>query len=217
MDMKQSLYNLYSSHQRTFESIVAQFPGQDVAGPLLLSPSEKYQQQARKLLIVGQETKGWGYYADNIEAGMRHYEEFNVGQGYYSSPFWNVTRKVERLLRNQEYSCAWTNISKFDVEHKRASGEQLAAISEIDSLLIKEIEIIQPDIVLFYTGPDFDSRIVKLFPGIRMEQVPGFDLRQVARLRHKLLPGMAIRSCHPNSLRLRKLEPGFLEYVSSLL
>lgn len=154
--MKHQLKKLYKSYQKSFEAITLKFPNADIAGPLLMSPNELYHKQKNKLLIIGQEIKGWGYHSSDIDAGMKHYEDFNLGANYYSSPFWNITRKVERLLGNVEYSCAWTNISKFDVNAKRPQGDYLTEISKIDHLLIKEISILNPDVVLFFTGPDLD-------------------------------------------------------------
>ncbi len=144
--MKLKLENLYQDYVPLFVSIVYQFPDIDIAGPLLISPNGNYENQKVKLLVIGQETNGWGYHSEDIKIGMRHYEEFNLGEKYYSSPFWNVTRKVERLLGNNDFSCAWTNISKYDVEAGRPFGNYLIEISKIDDLLIKEIEILRPDL-----------------------------------------------------------------------
>lgn len=211
--MKLQLKELYQRYQNSFEAITRKFPNADIAGPLLMSPNSLYQKQKNKLLIIGQETKGWGYHSSDIDAGMKLYEDFNLGVKYNSSPFWNITRKIERLLGNDEYSCAWTNISKFDVNAKRPLGEYLSKISEIDDLLIKEIEILNPNVVLFFTGPNLDYRIRNVFSQIVYKSIEGFTSRQFCKLNHSVLPIRTFRSYHPKSLRIRKIEEPFIKYL----
>jgi hypothetical protein len=57
-------------------------------------------------LAIGQETYGWEIFSDVVTeeecAGMMSaYEDFNVGEKYYASPFWNVIRKIETALGNE--------------------------------------------------------------------------------------------------------------------
>jgi hypothetical protein len=215
MSVREELRQLYHNYQHKFEEVVKPFPNDDIAGPLLMSPDDTYSNQRIKLLIVGQETNGWGYFSSNIDEGMIHYENFNLGIDYYSSPFWNITRKVERLLGNDEYSCAWTNISKYDVNAKRPSGSHLKEIEKIDDLLLKEIKVLKPDVVIFYTGPDLDYRLKKIFNSLTYKSIEGFTERQFTRLIHPLLPQLSFRSYHPRSLRMRKVEAAFIEYLKN--
>lgn len=93
--MKELLLKAYQNWHADFKSVKAKFIEEDMAGPFLMSPNEKYAQQPFPLLVIGQETNGWGYHVDDLNKQMEVYEEFNVGIDYYASPFWNVTRKVE--------------------------------------------------------------------------------------------------------------------------
>ncbi|GAB3857087.1 hypothetical protein GCM10028822_30230 [Hymenobacter terrigena] len=212
--MNETLHTLYTSWQADFENVIRQFRGIDLAGPLLMSPNALYNQQKNPLLIVGQETKGWAYlHGADMRAQMKAYETFNVAEGYYPSPFWNVTRKVEQALGNAAYSCAWTNVSKFDVAGGRAQGEQERVISSLDDLLSSEINIIKPKVCLFYTGPDFDERIEQVFPGLRYQAVDGWPERELATLVHPALPPLTFRTYHPNYLRRSSREGGFIEFM----
>ncbi|MGN7821111.1 hypothetical protein ACTJJB_13350 [Chitinophaga sp. 22536] len=103
---------------------MSQFPDNALAGPFLMSPNAAYSNQKLRLLIVGQETCGWGDSADVAEQ-MEVYESFNIGENYRATPFWNMARKIERALGNEEYSCAWSNVSKFDLDGGRAYGKFL--------------------------------------------------------------------------------------------
>lgn len=214
--MKEKLLKAYQDRKADFKSVKTQFADKNMAGPFLMSPNDKYAGQPYPLLIVGQETKGWGYHVDDLSKQMEVYENFNVGIDYYASPFWNVTRKVEKALGNEPHTCTWTNISKFDLEGGRAYGECETAIATLDNLLVTEINIIKPKVCLFFTGPSFDGRIKNMFPDIEFATVPGHTTRQLSQLKHPDLPLLTFRSYHPNYLRRSKLEPEFINFIVGL-
>jgi hypothetical protein len=214
--MKEELFRLYQERQTNFKNVVGTFPGDDLAGPFLMSPAPHYREQKKPLLIVGQETNGWTYHVDEIQKQMDTYEEFEVGKGFDSTTFWNVTRKVENVLGNEPHSCAWTNLSKFDLYGGKSYGKYEKVISTVDKILVDEIKIINPKICLFFTGPDFDSRLKKVFEGVEFEAIGNWNIKQFCRLRHPELPEYSFRSYHPKSLRLRRLENDLLEYLSKI-
>jgi len=180
-----------------------------------MSPSAIYSQQKFPLLIIGQETNGWLDSPKNLQNMLTSYEKFNVGETYRSSPFWSITRKLESILGNERYSCAWTNLSKFDVNNKRATGTYEKAISTLDNLLIDEIKIVTPSICRFLTGPAFDERVKRIFPSIEFVPIQGWNSSQFCKLKHPYLPEHTYRSYHPKSLRLRKLESNFINFFST--
>lgn len=213
--MKNRLFELYSSKQEEFDTIKVSIKNAKAFGPFLMSPNDKYQKQTNKLLVIGQETKGWENFND-LKKQMSVYEGFNLGIKYYSSPFWNVMRKLERGLKNAEYSSAWTNISKFDVDRKRPVGEHEKIISKIDYLLRDEIEILKPDMCMFFTSHTFDFRLKKIFPGIEFVRVPNFDKKVICRLKHQNLPENTFRTYHPRYLRTSKNEEKFVQFIKSI-
>jgi hypothetical protein len=212
--MKEKLLEAYQNRQVDFKNVKSKFLEKDMAGPFLMSPNEKYPLQSHPLLIVGQETNGWDHYIDDLSKQMKVYENFNVGIKYYSSPFWNVTRKVEKALGNEPHSCAWTNISKFDVDGGRANGQVETAIATLDNLLLAEIEIIKPDVCIFFTGPSFDWRIKNIFPDVEFKNIPEYSPRQLSQLQHPNLPILTFRSYHPNYLRRSGLESKFINFIT---
>ena len=213
--MKNTLFELYSRKANEFEDVKTQVKSGKTYGPFLMSPNSEYSKQNNKLLIIGQETKGWENYKD-ITKQMAVYEGFNLGINYYSSPFWNVMRKVERALKNKEYSSAWTNISKFDVDRKRPTGENEKIISKLDNLLIEELEITKPKICIFFTSHTFDHRIKKIFSEIEFVSVPGFEKKVLCKLKHKDLPNETYRTYHPRYLRTGKMENKFIEFIKTI-
>ena len=214
--MKEHLFNLYNSKLSAFVSVRQRFAETQMAGPFLISPNEKYNEQPKPLLIVGQETKDWGYHIEDISEQMAVYERFNLGESYYSSPFWNITRKIEGILGNEPYSCTWSNISKFDVNKGRAYGEYETAISSLDNILLDEIRILRPKVCIFYTGPDFDYRIKSVFQGVEFLPLENYSIRQFCQLKHSDLPALTFRSYHPNFIRRSRMEAGFLKAIASL-
>lgn len=214
--MKEELLRLYQNKQVNFKNVLGTFPNDDLAGPFLMSPAPHYRKQKQPLLIVGQETNGWTYHVDELHKQMDTYEEFEVGKGFDSTTFWNVTRKVEHVLGNEPYSCAWTNLSKFDLYGGKSYGKYEKVISSLDEILVEEIKIIDPKVCLFFTGPDFDTRLKKIFESVQFEPIGNWNVKQFCRLIHPELPEYSFRSYHPKSLRLRRLENDLLDYLSKI-
>lgn len=219
--MKKQLLELYQSRQAEFIKIADQFPKDKLGGPYLMSPSDDFSKQQCRLLVIGQETFGWMDSPKHLDTMMRVYEEFNVGKRNangktYNSPFWNLTRKLETAIGIEKYSCAATNISKFDVNQKRATGKHELAISSIDNILLAEVQILKPQICIFFTGPAFDERIKNIFSGITYESVGEWPQSQFCKLNHSVLPTHSYRTYHPRYLRMRKLEGRFVEFFQKL-
>ena len=77
-------------------------------------------------------------------------------------------RIIEKVLQNKPHSCAWTNLNKFDLNCKRPKGQHETVISTLDNILLDELKIVKPDFILFYTGPNFDERIKRIFTNIKI-------------------------------------------------
>jgi hypothetical protein len=215
--MKQELFKLYQNHRSNFKNVRDLFPADDLRGPCLISPSSKYANHTNRLLIIGQETKGWECEIDDIEKQMKVYEDFNLGEKYYSSPYYNVTRKVEDKLGNERYSNAQTNINKFDVGGKHPNGKHEIAIATLDKILIDEIKILKPKICIFFTGHAFDNRLNKIFPGLEFNEVAEFNKMEFCQLKHPLLPELSFRAYHPGYLRRRGKEKKFLDFMGKVM
>ena len=214
--MKEKLFETYSNRKSDFDYINNNCTGK-INGPFLLSPTEKYNKQPYPLLIIGQETNGFCKDEVNLKKRMDCYERFDCGRGYKPSPFWNVTRKIEKVLGDEPYSCAWTNISKYDQENKTPSPENAKFISKVDDLLIEEVQILKPKVCLFFTSYKFDQRIQNIFDGIEFLPVDNFEKKQVCQLKHESLPELTFRTYHPGYLRQGRLEGRFIELIKSIV
>ena len=214
--MKEALYNLYREKQPLFRSVVKRFPFDDLAGPFLMSPDSNFRAQALPLLVVGQETSGWTSNVEEIDKQMNVYEEFHAGKSKGYSAFWDNIRKMEALLGNDQFSTAWTNLSKFDLYGIRSYGKYEKAFATADAILAEEVRIVNPGMCMFFTGPYFDTRLKAVFEGLEFIEIPGWNLKQFCVLRHPSLPDLSFRSYHPRSLKLKNLEKNFLSYMSQI-
>ncbi|TKZ36428.1 hypothetical protein [Brachyspira catarrhinii] len=71
------------------------------------------------------------------------------------------------------------------------------------NILKDEIKIINPDIVLFLTGPDYDDYIKTQLEGVKFHKLENSDYEksQFARVEHEVLPKKSFRIYHPNAFR----------------
>jgi hypothetical protein len=212
--LMKALRDLYKRHLGLFADFVHSFPSEDLQGPLLMEPLAYFQQRIR-LFIIGQETGGWHYAYDDIEAQLEIYRKFNLGDKW-RGPFWNITRKVEAILGVERCSCAWSNLNRFDHGGRAPTGKTLGEVSKFDFLVREEIQILKPDICLFYTNRKYDSRIEGLFPGVQFHNIDGLPEGHFTRLNHADLPKLTFRTPHPRAIRMSKQEAPFLAFIRSI-
>lgn len=211
-----TLRDLYQTHLERFAQFVDSFPTETLYGPLLIEPSTCYWKQTSKLLIIGQETKRWYSEYKNIDAQLEKYKEFDTGRHHVASPFWNITRKVELRLGIAPHSCAWSNLNRFDHNGHPPTGEILEEVAKLDFLLRDEIQILRPDICLFYTNRKYDHRIQALYPGIQFHKIDSLLDPHFVRLIHQDLPKHTFRTPHPRTIRTQRWEKAFLTFMQSL-
>ncbi len=184
-----------------------------MSAPQLVHPTDAYRQTRTRLMIVGQETLGWG---DNdsvprdksvpdICAALRQgYRDFNLGGRYGHTPFWSASNRLFHALNPEatERAFIWTNLVKIDDGGKRPSPdivEQTAALA----LLEAEVRAFEPQVVVFFTGPNYDALLQRTFRGVVLSHVA----KSLARVEHPALPVNSFRTYHPRYLRMSKQWP----------
>ena len=212
MDKQQLLNDLYSKHWSEIKDLRNRNP--ELSTPILIKFPTSYLSQNVKLMIIGQQTQGWG--EGGVIDLLACYEDFNFGESYYASPFWNVTRKIERVLNIDKYSIVWSNMNRCDFNAERPPPEIEKDLYVSYPLLLGEIEILRPDVVIFFSGPDFDEHIKHSFSGSSFESVDGFTKRELSSINHELLPQHTYRTYHPKYLRISGIEPRFVEYIEGI-
>jgi hypothetical protein len=179
-----------------------------LSAPLLVVPPVGYSTASVRLMIIGQETLGWGEEIDSgqsapelVEALKHEYRSFDLGSKYRSTPFWNAADCLYDLLNPGGASRAfvWTNLVKMDCERRRPTSvleDSIAAMNLVEA----EIVAFAPNVVVFFTGPRYDDRLLRTFPGARLES----RSRTVSTLVHPDLPVRMFRTYHPKYLRMSR-------------
>ena len=209
MEKMNRLTELYTKHLGQLIATREQYVDLNLEGPLLMD-LDQYWSQPIKLFIVGQETYGWNCDYNDISSQQKTYRNFNMGERYYSSPFWNITRKLERLIGIEAYSCAWSNLNRYDYDGGAPTSEFAVKLSVLDYLLREEVQIIKPDICLFYTNRKYDNRLRAQYEGLSFEEVSGLPFNHFCRLVHPDLPIHSYRTPHPKTIRIQSWEEDFI-------
>ena len=133
------------------------------------------------------------------------YEHCN-GHGsmnYYINPkayfFWSGVRRIS-------YHTTRATLMR-ELQSPTPMPESLQELIDkhLDSLLLSEIQIAQPDIVLFLSTPSYDSYIKQQLEGVTFQaHIDALPIRAAARLECPSITHTAmLRLYHPNALRYR--------------
>ena len=221
-DMQKQLveaYKAFKANNEFDESL-----SRDLTSPLLLSVTERWQASKERVLVVGQETMGWGFdpihnwcdFKENsnvihtLTNGYRSFEFARSNPTNHRSPFWSAYRQFRAALGDEQdgfdTSVLWTNLFRMSItgcsvikEGTPLEVEQLCEASR--GILQAELRILKPTAVVFFTGPNYDRAMDAIFPGIERQTFGDFDKRVLAELSHPDLPVKAWRTYHPAYMR----------------
>jgi hypothetical protein len=217
-----------------------------LSSPLLVAVSDSWLASKFRILVVGQEVLRWafreGQYYDWPFNAIASFQEFKTNQHAVEaliyayrvfdfskhqpenarSPFWTAYRRLRASLeKDKDSSVLWTNLFRMSIDGgsviKNGSSEELLNLQIAQAgLLTDEIRILQPKVVVFFTGPNYDNALVQEFPGIEYRPFKSWMKREVALLSHSELPLCAFRTYHPGFLRRRRLWPILDEVIESI-
>ena len=221
-----TFHELYrSTEEHFFEYLESLQPNTGVSKPILIDFPNDYDKSRKNLLVVGQQTHSW--FNDKIVSPTNRIDDLmkdyrntltDFINGERKSPFW---RAVQEFHANLDVNIFWGNLNKIDIDKKRPSHEIENVLSGDFPFLQREIEIIQPYAVLFFTGPNYDDLIKKIFKGVQFEQVPesGYIDRKLAKvIMPGVLPEKSYRAYHPNYVQRSRLwEKGYIELLKNLI
>jgi hypothetical protein len=213
--------------------------------PLLLSIGTTWSISEQRLLLIGQETRGWAFRSgdyydwphpplasladfqsyDHAVLALAHaYAEFDFAKrqpANYRSPFWRAFRLFrERATSNLIGEVLWSNLFRCSLDgssviNTATSAERQDILAFQQGLLGREIAVLGPTAVLFVTGPSYDFAIDSEFPGATWARVPSYDPRHVSRVVHHALPDRTFRTYHPNYLARSRERWQWLSTLSS--
>jgi hypothetical protein len=214
------------------------------SAPLLISPHERWAASQIKLLVVGQETLRWQYEPEEFDpeaaviksfrefstakngvaAMLELYRRYELGRQHpkLNSPFWRGFRALDTALNPAVDSALWTNLFKVNVNGsvmRNCTRAEIAAIQKAQQGLLRhEIDVLKPDVVVFFTGPRYDSAIRAEFPDVEFlpfDEIPAScaSLSSLALIRASGLPAKTVRSYHPEYLQ-RSRQLGSISVIA---
>jgi hypothetical protein len=215
MSINMQLRDLYYSKLPELISIIETIGNEDVedyTGPFLTQCwEEKYLSSDFKILFVGQEANGWTGFdrpktQNAIDGLLERYIKFELGANY-NTTFWQHIHYINQRLNNADLNFAWSNVLKFG---RSGNGRPTDAVVEQEllkfNILEAEIKILDPDVAIFFSGPNYDLDISQRISGVKFLQCENNELRALARLSHPSLPKKTYRTYHPSHLRQSKKE-----------
>lgn len=175
--LNEQLEILYSRHFDQFINELSTLGKKAFSYPLLLKIDEGKWANARlKIMIFGQETRRWrlDYQENNIQNLMNEYYSYYYKKKYNkarSMAFFKGFDRVKKYIQqyyeyqNDDIAILWNNINKVG---KYSGTGVIDATRKIErehfNVISLEIDILKPDLVIFFTGPDRDGDIKCNFP-----------------------------------------------------
>ena len=208
-----------------------------ISPPMLLRITDKYENHKSKVLVLGQETKGWG--AENIgfeafdtfitntnsvECLCDLYEGFCFAKwsSHKKSPFWRAFRQLAKMSFGEEIfesNVIWSNLVKVDYNRasikKMAWENQLKILEYSKKILERELQILKPTTCVLFTGPNYDSFVAHILG--KQEYVAVLDkypVEEFARFEREGIP--FYRTYHPSYLQ-RSGKWEIVDYLEQLI
>lgn len=222
--MNDKLLQLYSSKWDSLRSALNKINDDDEldikpTNPLLIyiDKENDFESADIRVMIYGQETNTW--YEDfnnDIKPILDCYDKFyNGGQCWtYGGQFWNGFSKFWKMLEekypDKKIRFVWNNIVKIGKSDDK--GFPPDYIYEVErnhfSVINDELQIIKPNLVLFLSGPNYDSIIADNFGQIKYEALAPYSERWLSQVQ---IPNVdfAFRTYHPNFLWRNDIESFF--------
>ncbi|MCX6907855.1 MAG: hypothetical protein NTY01_07420 [Verrucomicrobia bacterium] len=217
----EALADLYRQNWPALREIMSRF--QNLSLPYLIWVHPDYEKANIRLVVVGKETNGWEGQGERtnldtsnqaVEKLMRLYREFKLGIKYIGkASYWTPVHDLYQRLNPKGPTLGFValNASKMDQGSKTPNKEVRDAIIAT-GLLRDEIRILEPDVVVFHTGPYYESWLDGWFPDLKRT---GDKL--LCRLEAAGLPKHSFRSYHPQYLnRISKRKAVFDQIVAEV-
>lgn len=181
-------------------------------GPLLMHCWEKeYLQSEFKILFFGRESNGWmGDLILNVEDCINKYQDFELCENGNYTTFWQYVYETKNILMpksvNQK-NFLWSNVSKFSkLDGKAIDLDSYKFFCDNFQILENEIEILKPDVIIFFTGESWDNKIqYQINSEIQFQKVKDdIPISKLSRISSEIFPHNTFRVDHPITLKIQK-------------
>ena len=112
-------------------------------------------------------------------------------------------------------SILWNNLIKIGIAHQKGTPNNIILKWQDNWFDVVSFEIsnLEPDIVIFFSGPNYDEHIKKIYKDATFHAINSRNIRQLARVKSCGLPINSIRTYHPNYL----WRNGFYAYLDEII
>lgn len=207
-----SLLRTYEAAWPSVTDVVNATPG--ASGAHLVRIPEGFADVPIRVAIVGQQTADT--HSDAVAQRSLHeqlarYPEGGVVREKSGTPFWQAACKVaDALVGQKDAPLLWTNLVAMDVDGQQPSeGVRDAIRGSVPphGLLRHILEAAEPDVVVFFTGPNgyYAYEMRHQFPGLELREVEGYEPNALVQVAHPALPAASFRSYHPKPLQMKKI------------
>jgi len=235
-NINEQLFYLYSSKwsnlSHKFNSVISDDNSISIpTSPLLLCvDEEKFKESAIKVMFFGQETNGWieneNCYYNGIDSGLKflmdgYYDFLYNGRCWkHGGQFWNGIKLFQKMMtekfQNKSIHYIWNNIIK--IGRAEGIGRPPMNIYEIErnhfSVILDEINILKPDIIVFFKGLYYDKFITDNFGKVEFSALAPFSNRHLSKINFHNIK-TTVRTYHPNYLWRNDIGKYFSAIINS--
>lgn len=220
-----TLKELYTQNLPEYEKAITDYLKgnmKKIANPLLISDKKlsKFSEGDIRVMFFGQETNSWENGKPlEIDLLQKIYDDFYTSDYCYSygGQFWNGINRLKELMEkefpNKKIEFIWNNIIKVGKEGKGRPKDKILEIEKnYFNVIQNELEILNPNVIIFFTGPNYDDVLKKTFIKIEQTEIPNFKNRQLIKMK---IPHNCIsyRTYHPNFLWRNDIN----KYLNSII
>ncbi|MFD0976784.1 hypothetical protein [Salinimicrobium gaetbulicola] len=211
MEINKKLFELYEKEtKRLLEKNT--FPDNIDGTNLMYCWENDYLKSKYKMLFIGREPNGWmGDLNLDVNDCIDRYKEFELCENGKYTTFWQYVYETKNLLMPEtigQKNFLWTNVSKFSkaVEGTAIDYDDFKFFCENFDVLEREIEITNPDVIIFFTDNSWDEKIQRQIKDkIKFSKVDNeIDNSELARISAKPFPFHTYRVAHPITLQTQK-------------
>jgi hypothetical protein len=219
MNINEKLFKIYEEANEKVFKIITERNSKEIdkaTYPFFLKIPKAFEISKNKIIVYGQETYGWSdvnndtsntyNMSENRTDGIIEcYErKFNKKEYLtYSSHFWQVFKLLNDYFCecSKEFGYLWNNIEKMGLDGDGFPDNWYDDIIKpyFNDLVNKEIEIIKPDFLVFFTGTTRDHVLDDIFNKPERKNVENYDQKDLCEI---ILPDIkkAFRTHHPRYL-----------------
>jgi len=242
MNMNEKLKIVYDEelNKQYLQEIFTKEELEKISAPHLLNIDEAYMSSKIKILYVGKETNLWWgklkHYIDINESAeilkQRYRAQFfggdvpssvdiKVPKPYkvksYGNPFLTEYKKLSDSIDGKTGEIVWANLLKMDLDRgkgysKNSKGNK--SIVEISKRIFRrELEILEPDYIVFATSYTYDS-VIKDFFGDKITNSEVIETKSLWKF--NIGNTICYRTWHPSVIKY-KAKKNKLEYYKDII